>query len=70
VRDEQQIPLWKVRTASLLDNEIDFNELYQMFDAFQLFDFNLQPKKLCKFFIEVTGQVRAPDPTAAIPLRF
>ena len=55
IRDDQQVQLWKVRTASLLDNELDFNEVFEMFESLGLLDYNLTPKVLCALYVQVTG---------------
>ena len=61
IRDDQQVQLWKVRTASLLDNELDFNEVFEMFESLGLLDYNLTPKVLCALYVQVTGQVGTMD---------
>ena len=55
-RDGQQMPLWKVRSASLLDNVFDFNEVFEMFEKAELFDVSMLPKKLCHLFEQVSWQ--------------
>lgn len=46
---------WKVRSKELLDDTMDFNEIYTMLHKFDLFDANLTPRVACKLFTRVTG---------------
>lgn len=55
-RDGKTMPLWKVRSASLLDNVFDFNELLGMFEKCGLFEIPMLPKPLGIIFETVTGQ--------------
>jgi hypothetical protein len=55
-RDGKTLPLWKVRSASLLDNVFDFNELFSFFEKCNLFEIPMLPKPLGIIFETVTGQ--------------
>lgn len=55
-RNGKALPLWKVRTASLLDNLCDFNEILELFTKCGLFELPMLPKPLGIIFETVTGQ--------------
>ena len=46
---------WKVRSKQLLDDTMDFNEIYRLLEKFELYDANFTPRDACKLFTRVTG---------------
>ena len=48
--------LWKVRSADLLDNTFDLNEILQLLESLGLFDSKLTPKAVTQMYTSVTFQ--------------
>ena len=46
---------WKVRSLELLDDTMNFNELYKWLNRFELMDSVFKPKDAAKLFARVTG---------------
>ena len=46
---------WKVRSLELLDDTMNFNELYRWLEKFELFTPDFKPKHAQKLFARVTG---------------
>lgn len=58
---------WKVRSKELLDDTMDFNEIYRWLEKFDLYDANFTPKMAAKLFTRVTGEPLLPCIATVLP---